>query len=300
VLGVSDVIPQHEARMLQLAMIRGSEEPGALLELRYRRPAGTVRRAGFYDADDLDRISEEIDRLAASADVWIGAAPRTCHDGTAAGVARVWCLWADLDGLDALLRLSAFPAAPSMLVHSGSEHCAHAYWQLRTPLTPADAQRANRRLALALDADMAATDPARILRAAGTLNWKHDPPREVRCARLEFDSYEAREIVGELPDSHHYTRPPRPTTRVPAADPDRALDGLTRTVLTAQKGNRNHALHWAACRAAEHCTAGEIDERQAVEALRAAALDAGLDEDGVDAIDATIRSGFRTAMKQVA
>jgi RepB DNA-primase from phage plasmid len=296
VVAVTDVIPQQEARMLQLAMIRGNEPRGALLELRYRRPEGTVRRADFYDAYDLDRISAEIDRLAAYGDVWVSAAPRVCRDGTAAGVARVPCLWADLDGLDALLRLSAFPSPPSMIVHSGSEHCAHAYWQLRTPLTPADAQRANRRLALALGADMAATDPARILRAAGTLNWKHDPPREVRCVRLELDSYDARELVGGLPDSHHYAQR-RQRTPAPVGDAGRVLDGLARVVRTAEVGNRNHSLFWAACRVVDHAGTREIDEAAALQELRAAAQDAGLPD---HEISATIASATRTPQKAAA
>jgi hypothetical protein len=279
-------------------MIVGNEPAGPFLELRYRRPHGTVRRAGFHDASDLGRIGDHVARLATQADVWVGAAPRSCHDGTANGIERVWCLWADLDGLDALRALNAFAAPPSMVVRSGSNQCAHAWWQLRQPLTPADAQRANRRLALALGADMAATDPARILRPAGTLNWKHDPPRAVVCTQLEGDSYDPRELVGDLPDSHHYQRQPASAPQAYATDPDRVLDGLLRTVRAAQVGNRNHALFWAACRVADHAAAGAVDEHQAVDALRAAAVDAGLCE---FEIDATIRSGLgRSAVRQAA
>jgi hypothetical protein len=287
----STEIPQRIARKVQLAMFRGNEAAGALLELRYRRPEGTVRRDGFYAADDLDRVSAAIDRLAAHGDVWVGAAPRTCHDGTAAGVARVWCLWADLDGHDALTKLAAFRSRPSMVVLSGSEHCAHAYWQLRTALRPADAQRANRRLALALGADMAATDPARILRPAGTLNRKYDPPREVSCVRLELDSYDPRELVGDLPDSHHYEPARRRPAPVRVSDAGRLLEGLVRTVRSAEIGQRNHSLFWAACRVVEHVAAGELDDHQAFGEIRAAATDAGLSE---HEISATIESAGRT------
>ncbi len=282
--------------MLQLAMIRGSEGPGALLELRYRRPHGTVRRDGFYDAHDAERVSAEIDRLAAHGDVWVGTAPRTCHDGTAAGVAQVWCLWADLDGPEALARLAAFHAPPSIVIESGSEHCAHGWWALRRPLRATDAQRACRRLALALGGDMAATDPARIMRVAGTLNWKHNPPREVRCTRLELDSYDARELVGDLPDSHHYA-PARRRHAPIRSDPGRVLSGLASLVRTAEVGNRNHALFWAACRVVDHASAGELDESEAFEELRAAALDAGLAE---HEISATIASASRTPQRAAA
>jgi RepB DNA-primase from phage plasmid len=295
----SEVIPQDVARRLQLVMFRGNEPDGALLEFRYRRPGGTMRRLGFYDARNLDRISGEIERTARSADVWVGAAPRAREDGTVNGVARGWCLWADLDGCHALEQLLAFPVQPSIVIRSGSDCCAHAYWPLREPLSAADLQRANRRLALALGADMAATDAARILRVAGTLNHKHEPPREVICTRLELDIFTATEIVGSLPDSHHYTRPPRSGVQQRSNDPDRVLDALVRTVRNAQIGNRNHATFWAVCRAVEHADTGELDECHAVEEIRTAALDVGLPEHEVEA---TIRSGLaqRASIRQAA
>jgi len=54
---------------------------------------------------------------------------------------------------------------------------------------------------------MRSTDPARILRLPGTLNHKHDPPAAVQCVRLELAVFEARDIVGALPD------PPAPAGR---------------------------------------------------------------------------------------
>jgi RepB DNA-primase from phage plasmid len=279
-------IPQDDARKLQLAMFRGGEGPGALLELRSRRPHGTVRRVGFFDARDVDRIGAEIDRAACSADMWVGAAPRARQDGTANGVSRVWCLWVDVDGGGSLKRLAGFSVQPTMVIRSGSEGCAHAYWSLREPLSPADTQRANRRLALALGADMAATDATRILRPAGSINHKHSPPREVRCTRLELEVFTAMQVVGELPDSDHYRRR---APRAPAIsnDPDRALGGLVRVVRNAPEGSRNQILFWAVCRAVEHADIGELSEHQAVEEIRAAAIDAGLPE---PEIDATVRS----------
>jgi Bifunctional DNA primase/polymerase, N-terminal len=52
------------------------------------------------------------------------------------------------------------------------------------------------------------------------------------------------------------------------------LDGLVRTVETAQPGQRNDALYWAACRAAEL----DADPGEVTGALLAAALTAGLTE----------------------
>ena len=146
--------------------------------------------------------------LAPRLNVYIGAAPRVREDGTAQAVERVWTLWADLDGREALRRLAAFRPLPSLVIRTGSPDHAHAYWPLREPVSPDAAQRANRRLALALGGDMAATDPARILRPAGSLNHKHDPPGLVRCTRLELDVFTVEQVAGPLADSPHYA--PRP------------------------------------------------------------------------------------------
>ena len=60
------------------------------------------------------------------------------------------------------------------------------------------------------------------------------------------------------------------------AAPGARLQGLIDTVRAGQEGDRNGPLYWAARRAAEMITAGEIDRGTAEEALVAAALEAGL------------------------
>jgi hypothetical protein len=144
---------------------------------------------------------------------------------------------------------------------------------------------------------MAATDAARILHPPGTLNHKSSPPRAVVCTRLEPVKFSAADVVGHLPDSHHYRRPPRRLRQLlghGAPRPDRVLDGLARTVAQAQPGGRNAALFWAVCRAVEHADAGEFDELQALDALSMSALASGLG--GVE-IRATIGSAQRTARR---
>ena len=56
----------------------------------------------------------------------------------------------------------------------------------------------------------------------------------------------------------------------------RRFQGLIDTVRAGQEGDRNGPLYWAARRAAEMITAGEIDRGTAEEALVAAAVVAGL------------------------
>ena len=227
--------------------------------------------------------------LAAQHNVFVGAAPRVREDGTAAAVERVWVLWADCDGREALERLRDFRPLPSIVIRSGSDDCAHAYWPLCEPLPPAWAQRANRRLAIALGADMAATDPARILRAAGTLNQKAHPPKPVACTRLELDVFTFDQVVGRLGDDRGYTPPANVEIR--GGDATKSLAGLVRVVRDAPLGKRNQLLFWAACRARDHADSGELDLDDAREALRDAAIAVGLSE---SEIDATLRSALES------
>jgi hypothetical protein len=140
-----------------------------------------------------------------------------------------------------------------------------------------------------LGADLASTDPARIMRVPGTLNYKASPPFEVTCERAELDVFELGEVLGELPDSPGETPAPRPATTV-RGSLARPLEGLVSVVLGAMQGNRNNALNWASYCAGEHVGAGRLDAEQAGRELRAAALAVGLDEAEARA---TITSGLR-------
>jgi hypothetical protein len=286
-------IPQGVALKLQLACVAGNEPPSSYFELRpldrEGRPA--PRDRAFIPVRERDATAQRILELAPRLNAYIGAAPRVREDGTAQAVERVWCLWADLDGRDALERLAKFRPLPSLVIRTGSSDHAHAYWPLRVPVSPAGAQRACRRLALALGGDMAATDPARILRPAGSLNHKHDPPGLVRCTRLELDVFTVEQVAGTLADSPHYA--PRPAVSPQRVDhsgsPEGSLAGVARFVSGAPAGTRNHVLNWGAFTLAPKVAAGELDDRQVREELRRAALAAGLAEAEAER---TIHSGL--------
>lgn len=66
--------------------------------------------------------------------------------------------------------------------------------------------------------------------------------------------------------------------------------GLIRTVLEAKEGSRNHAIYWAACRAAEMVAAKEVTREQVERALVDAAGRIGI---LANEAMATIRSAFR-------
>jgi hypothetical protein len=230
-MDLSEPIPQHDARRLLLAAIAGCgrEPASSFLELRFREPGAPMRQA-FYPCRDVATVSARAAVLAADHDVYAACAPRTRRFGGADAIERVWMLWADLDGPDALERLASFEPWPSFVVRSGSTSCAHAWWVLNAPLRPDHARVALRRLAHALGADMAAAECARILRLGGTRNFKSDPPSPVICTRLELSSFHARDVVGHLAD------PPAPERPAPApvARPARDTADALRTIPAAE------------------------------------------------------------------
>jgi RepB DNA-primase from phage plasmid len=266
---VRESIPRRDALYLQLAALAGNEPPSSYLEIRCLRPDGRPGPREFVPVRELHRA---VDLALALRDVhvYLSAAPRVCESGTVQDVERVHCLWADCDTAEAVAALRRFKPTPSIVAWT-SPGRAQALWPLRRRATPAGARRANRRIAHALGADMAATDPARILRAIGTFNHKRQPPVPVTCARCELDAHTLTAVIGPLPDAPGET-PHRPKfVSEPSHRSEGSLAGLVRTVREAAVGERNGLLFWAACTARE-------EGHSAREELRAAALDAGLAE----------------------
>lgn len=197
----AELIPQRDALRLLLAALVGGEPAGGLVEVRWRRPGSRWGQL-WHDCQRPDAVIESVLEIGATRDCFIGCAPRRSECGGRAAIERVWALWADCDGVEAVQALAAFAPAPAVVVRSGSGSNCHAYWPLRAPLSPDAAKSALRRLAHHLGADMAAAEPARILRPPGTRNFKTDPPASVECTRLEIPTraLTAQEIVGDLAD----------------------------------------------------------------------------------------------------
>jgi hypothetical protein len=280
-------IPQRDALLLQAAMFAGHEPATSYLEIRpFTAAMQPAPGRCWIPVCDLHQTVAWCLDLAATVNVFIGCAPRVRRGGTAADVERTWCLWIDCDSASALRKLADFTLRPSIVTRSGTSSHVHAYWQLHQPVSGELAHRCNRRLALALDGDLNATDRARVMRPAGTANHKTDPPRLVECVHLATYVYHAKEIVDGLPDTHHYVRRSTPpTTHAGNCN----VEGLIRTVAEARDGERNATLYWAACRARED---EHVDLAATVPVLRDAALAAGLSE---TEIAATLRSAQRAA-----
>jgi CHC2 zinc finger/RepB DNA-primase N-terminal domain len=160
----------------------GSGPREALVEVRFRVPWGMGQR--FHSLSRLDRLVESILVLSARTDVYVGVLPRRRRSGGRADVIQSGgVVWADCDTSESVAALRAFRPLPAMVVAS-SEGKRHAYWFLTEPVGVDVIEATNRRMALALGADVVCSDRARILRPAGSVNRKHSVPAAVRLLHL--------------------------------------------------------------------------------------------------------------------
>ena len=178
----------------------------------------------FFKVDDVDALEAFI-KPRRDRNAYIGVAARVNPtDGSLAGCGALPALFADLDFKDftdeaaARRQLAASPLTPSILIQSGGG--LQPWWLLREPMDlQRDAPAAKsllRRLAVSLDADLAAAEPARILRLPNTQNYKYTPPRRVKVEIFEparrynvsdFEDWlpnepaEPRVLAGPTPDA---------------------------------------------------------------------------------------------------
>jgi hypothetical protein len=119
------------------------------------------------------------------------ATRRDASSGKLENCQHLGALFADVDfkqtpEADARDRLARCLLPPTVIVHSGGG--LHCYWKLREPFElPDEADEARRRLralATAVGGDLAAAEPARVLRLPGTMNAKPEY-RTPRLVRIE-------------------------------------------------------------------------------------------------------------------
>jgi hypothetical protein len=187
----------RDARVLTafLALLVAREH-GGLLEVRARRAQGGMRQR-FHRAGRLREAADELLELGARTGVYVGCLPRLRHAGDRRALGAAWVVWVDCDGAASVARLATFVPPPAVVVRSGTAANVHAYWPLVRPLAADEATAANHRLAEVLGADVRSADATRILRAPGTRNFKHDPPRAVTLERFELARrFTVAELVG--------------------------------------------------------------------------------------------------------
>lgn len=160
----------------------GSAPRESLVEVRFRVPLGMGQR--FHSVSRVDLLVESILVLSQRTEVYVGVLPRRRRAGGRADVIdRAAVVWADCDTGESVGALRAFRPVPAMVAAS-SEGKRHAYWFLTEPVSVDVVEATNRRIALALGADVVCSDRARILRPVGSVNRKRCQPVAVRLLYL--------------------------------------------------------------------------------------------------------------------
>jgi hypothetical protein len=223
----------HRCRRARRAHPRHALPRGKLALDRRRRPehylaGGAAGRRDWLaallaHAEQIVRGAYATRRSAAPREeVFVGVAPRTQRRGDKHAVAHSRFLWVDVDEPGELPALWALLAERPchLLIESGGSGGAHAYWKLAEPLaaTRVDPgtgeviepiEQANLRLIhqLGIDsdgrpcvADVACRERARVMRLAGTVNWKTGQHARVVEADFALPAYPLAELVGALPD----------------------------------------------------------------------------------------------------
>ena len=223
----------------------GNRSTDGRLELHRRRRAEHYRPGGASGRRDwLPALLEHAQRIVGGdyatrrvidgprEEAFVGVAPRVRARGDKHAVTHTRLLWVDVDRPGQLPALWALLAERPchLLIESGGSGGAHAYWKLAAPLPAAcphpvmgdvaePIEQAHLRLihCLGVDehgkpdvADPACRERSRVMRLAGTVNYKTGAYARIVEADLRLPAYRLEELVGDLPD-------PQPPARVPRA-----------------------------------------------------------------------------------
>lgn len=240
-------MPELRARDFLWALFEGCR---GYVEVRTLPPV----EQGFFPIGDFNGIETFVKKRRTTRNCYVGvAARRTDRDGSLAGCGELPALFADLDCKtqtidDARAKLAAFPLPPSCVINSGGG--LHPYWFLKEPYDlnteAGNAKDLLRRLAAGLDGDLAAAEPARVLRLPNTSNCKYTPPRPVRIESLDAGCrYNASDFDDFLPEA------PRDLRVLSGPSPDAIPAGERNAHLTSLAGSmRRRGMSEAAMAAA--------------------------------------------------
>src|SRR3954447_9426088 len=173
-------------------------------------------------------------------EAFVGVAPRLRRRGDKHAIAHSRFLWVDVDEPGELPALWALLAERPchLLIESGGSGGAHAYWKLAEPLaaTRVEAEtgevlepieqanlRLIHRLGVNVDgkprvADPACKERARVMRLAGTVNYKTGQHARIVEADFALPAYSLAELVGGLPDPSLVRRAQPSVRRAVAGD----------------------------------------------------------------------------------
>lgn len=204
----------------------------------------------FHRVDALDELVGDVVARARRSDAYVGVIPRRHRRGGRRDlVPEAAVVWADCDDARAVRALRRFEPAPGMVVASGTAGNRHAYWVLDRAVPLDVIESTNRRLAHALGSDPVVCDAARILRPAGSANWKGDAPQPVRLLTLDSSAVtDHPSLTRNLPDLATSCQRAEPgAARSTAAEGDPLLDIAPREYVERLTGRSVGADHKARC-----------------------------------------------------
>jgi RepB DNA-primase from phage plasmid/CHC2 zinc finger len=194
----------------QPAVSAASIRSAGLIDIRYAIDREGAMAMRFVSARHLDTAADLIASLSKRTDTYTGVLLRARRSGSRHAVSSSRLVFIEIDSPDAHQRLERFTHQPTLTVASGTPGHLHAYWRLRNLVSIDELEAANRRLAHHLGGDLACVDAGRILRPAGTMNYKHTPPAAVELLSLHpKPRYDLSELVAGLPTPP--CKPPAPT-----------------------------------------------------------------------------------------
>jgi len=217
---------------------------GEYIEFRYIADGRVTRRWTHVKAITIPEVPK-------GANAYFGVATRRFEGSGKGDIVEIPAVWIDVDqknvDVEAVAeKLKNFPLEESIIVVSGGGW--HIYWLLKVPARQDQMHRVediNKRLAAYFGSDPAVAEAARILRLPETLNYKYEPPREVKIEHLGDDHFYALEDFEKvLPP----LAKPEPSSEAPQSPPawqDELLDGVA-------QGGRNVAATRLAGRLFSH------------------------------------------------
>ena len=125
-------------------------------------------------------------------DLYFSPALFKTESGNKAAVLGARVGWVDCD-----TALQSTEPQPSIVVESGSPQRTHLYFNLPQLVDPSTVEKYNRYLTTLYRGDNSGWDANQLLRVPGTLNYKTDPPRQVKLKQLTSSVW----TPPELPDS---------------------------------------------------------------------------------------------------
>lgn len=179
-------------------------------------------REAFVPAGDRAAVRDRVIALnRARMEAFITPATLTTPAPGNDAVGELARVWVDIDEPAHLERLRGFARPPHLVIESGGSGGMHAYFRLSFPVPAAEGERINRKLAHHVGGDLVSANRGRLMRLAGSVNYKRRPPRWCRVVMCDLARapYDPTELADGLEDPREVPPPSHSRRDYDAEDP---------------------------------------------------------------------------------